>query len=190
QNGPHKRKAKQSCGRTAVFNDAAVRVVKPPEPRTAAVDKDPYQPPSSNVDSGGNGTPGRRSIGWKLYFFFVTVLSGFSFLGLFSAAGHGIVEYLVVVLWVPATAGLFGFAFVRPILFPDFWRYFVVAYLIFGVAYYWLTGIDLREGLTDTVYYVSNAIGWALSLPGYIALYLYGQPTDLAWRGRAPSPDA
>lgn len=153
------------------------------------MDKDPYQPPRSNVESGGNGAPGQRSVGWKIYFFLISVLSVFSFLGIFGLEDHGVPEYVLVVLWVPATAGLFGFSFVRPILFPDFWRYFVVAYVIYGVAYYWLTGIDLRAGMTDGVYYVSNAIGWALSLPGYIALYLYGQATDLAWRGVSFEPE-
>lgn len=141
--------------------------------------KDPYKPPDSDVRVDARGA---RSIGWKIYFFLITILSAFSFLGVFTFEGVGVAEYVSVVLWVPATAALFGFAFVRPVANPGFWRYFLVVYLVCTFAYYFVTNIDFSAGMTATEYMISNAIGWALALPGYIALYLYSRPGDIAWR--------
>lgn len=143
------------------------------------MDKDPYQPPESDVSVDARGP---RAVGWKIYFFLITLLGVFSFVGVFMMEGVGLPEYVSVILWVPATAALFGFAFVRPVANPGFWRYFLVVYVMFAVAYYSITGIDFHEGLTPTQYAVSNAIGWALSLPGYVALFLYSRPDDMTWR--------
>ncbi|MDH5766482.1 MAG: hypothetical protein OEZ38_10750 [Gammaproteobacteria bacterium] len=139
---------------------------------------DPYKTPESDIQVQAIM---KRSIAWKIYFFFILFLSLISYLGIFTIPEAGLTEYISVLFWITGTIGLFGFVFLKRILNPGFWLNFLVVYIIFSVAYYFLTSINLSEGMTDNEYLITNIIGWIISLPGYIALYLYSRASNIPW---------
>jgi hypothetical protein len=139
----------------------------------------PYQAPESNVEIGGVF---KRSIWWKIYFFLITIMSAFGLISYLADPNAGLAEYISLFLWLVATTGLFGFVFLKAIYKPDFWLYMLVTYLIFTVAYYFITSVDLRMGMSDSEFYISTAIGVLLSLPGYYALYSDSKSDNPAWK--------
>ncbi|PTU76076.1 hypothetical protein [Pseudomonas mangrovi] len=143
------------------------------------MESNPYQAPRSEVT---DGALFRRSIGWKIYFFCITGISALAMLGLFFTPDAGASEVASLAFWLVATVGLFGFAFDKPIATPRFWLIVLIVYGGFSVTYYFLTDIDLRAGLTDAQFYISNAISWAIALPGYYALYAFSRPYDPVWK--------
>jgi hypothetical protein len=140
----------------------------------------PYKTPASNIETDQTN---KRSIWWKIYFFFITLLSLLSFAGIFFMEGVGITEYVSVVIWLVATIGLFGFVFLKKIITPGFWLIFFIGYLTFSIAYYFITNIDLSAGISQTEFIISNLISWLLSLPAIVALYTYSKPSCRPWSG-------
>lgn len=143
------------------------------------MENNPYQAPESDL---GNKGEFKRSIWWKIYFFFITILSALGMVSLFAVPGAGITEYINLAIWLIATAGLFGFVFVKPIHKPEFWLQILIVSLVFSVAYYFITDINLRAGMSETEFYISSAIGWLFSLPSYYALYAYSKSSNPAWK--------
>lgn len=143
------------------------------------METNPYQTPKSELASGDGF---KRSIGWKIYFFCITGISALAMLGLFFTPDAGASEVASLAFWLVATVGLFGFAFDKPIATPRFWLVVLIVYGVFSVTYYFLTDIDLRAGLSDTQFYISNAISWAIALPSYYALYAFSRPGDPVWK--------
>ena len=143
------------------------------------MDSNTYQKPESDVQ---NETEFKRSIWWKIYFFFLTILSAFGMVSFLNAPGAGISEYISLILWVFATIGLFGFVFVKPIYKPEFWLQVFIAYVVFGFIYYFITDVDLTMGMSDTMLYISNSISLLISLPGYYGLYKFSKPNYPAWK--------
>ncbi|MEM7082901.1 MAG: hypothetical protein AAF465_09210 [Pseudomonadota bacterium] len=143
------------------------------------MEQNPYEAPNASLDPNQGGT---RSLGWKVYFVFITALSVWGYLYQLADPHSGLAEYFSIVLWLTVTVGLFGHAFVKPIMTPPFWLIALVANIAFSIAYYWISNLDLRAGMTDTEYYVTNVIAWCISLPAYFALYFYSRPDDIAWR--------
>jgi len=140
--------------------------------------ENPYSPPESEL---GMSTELRRSVWWKIYFFIITI---FSFLGIFTyvaAENSGFPEYLLLLSTVVWTVGLFGFCFLRKILFPKFWLVFLVVSFSYGILYLFISKVDLRMGLSDSAYYVSLAIGFLISFPAYFALFSYGRSNNPIW---------
>jgi hypothetical protein len=142
------------------------------------MENSPYQTPESDLQIESEF---KRSIWWKIYFFIITILSAFGMISFFADPGAGISEYISLVIWLVATTGLFGFVFLKPIYKPKFWLQVLIAYVAFSTVYYFITGVDLRVGMSDTEFYVSNAIGWVLSLPAYYGLYAFSKPSNQAW---------
>lgn len=125
----------------------------------------------------------KRSVWWKIYFFFSAAVTTLGIVSLFTVPKVGISGYILWVIAFTAMVGLFGFVFLKPIYKPKFWLLVLIADIVMTVAYYFVTNVDLRMGESDTVYYTANAFGWLLSLPGYYALYAYSKSSDPAWRG-------
>lgn len=138
----------------------------------------PYEPPKADI---GSGITVKRSVWWKVYFFIITILSFLGGIAFLMEEGAGIVEYAQLALLVIATAGLFGFAFEKRILFPKFWIPFLVFNIVMGLAYEAMSSVDLRAGMTDMEFYIGMAIGYLISLPGYYALYKYGKENESPW---------
>lgn len=140
--------------------------------------ENPYQIPKSDID---NGEIQSRSVFWKIYFFIITILSFIGMASYLLSSGAGIVDYAELVLLIIASTGLYGFAFSKKILTPGFWIPFLIFYLITGIFYETLSSVNMRQGMSDSTYYLSVAIGYVLSLPGYYALYKYGQKSEQPW---------
>lgn len=139
----------------------------------------PYQTPESDVGVESNF---QRSIWWKIYFFFITILSAFGMVSFLIDPSAGVAEYINLVLWLIATTGLFGFVFLKPIYKPKFWLQVLIAYIVFNFAYYFITDVDFRMGMSDTEFYISVAVGWLLSLPAFYGLYAFSKSTDPVWK--------
>ena len=123
----------------------------------------------------------KRSLWWKIYFFFCVILVMFSILGVLINPKAGFIKSIGMIISLAMTVGLFGFVFLKPIYKPKFWLLVLIADIIFSIVFYFITDIDMKKDMSDTVYYVGNAIGWLLTLPGYYALYSYSKPSDPAW---------
>ncbi len=145
--------------------------------------ENPYESPKSDIDIGEKVN---RSIWWKIYFFTITILSFAGMSSLLISDNAGIVDFAEFVLLLIATAGLFGYVFLKRILTARFWIPFLIFYIIAGLAYEPLSSVDMRAGMSDVAYYISMAIGYLLSLPGYYALYMYGKKNEPPWI--APEP--
>ncbi len=141
--------------------------------------ENPYAPPKSEIE--GADVPFKRSIWWKIYFWIITVLSFLGMTSLLSMEGSGIVDYVQFILLAFASAGLFGFVYLKKIFIPGFWIPFLAFYLIYGFAYESLSDIDMRQGMTDAEYLVGMAIGYIISLPAYYGLFKYGNKKGQPW---------
>lgn len=139
----------------------------------------PYKTPSSDVTVDETF---KRSIWWKIYFFVITIISALGMISFLFNPEAGISEYISLILWLIATAGLFGFTFLKPIYKPIFWLQVLIAYLIFNIAYYFITDINLRMGMNNTELYISVAAGWLFSIPAYYGLFVFSKPSDPAWK--------
>ena len=142
------------------------------------MESNPYQTPESDL---AQESYFRRSIWWKIYFFLITIVSVFGFLSIFAEPGAGVAEFILMPFWLIATTGLFGFVFLKAIYKPKFWFIFLVVDVAVTIIYYFITKMDLRMEMSEMEFYISTAISWLMSLPGFYALYSYGSPKNPAW---------
>lgn len=138
----------------------------------------PYESPKSDVTTAGTF---KRSVWWKVYFFIITALAAFGSISFLFEEKAGVVEYVQLLLSIVTTVGLFGFTFLKKILTPKTWLVVLLISLLFGAFYEQLTSIDLRQGMTSIEFYITVAIGWLISIPAYVALYLYSNPNKQPW---------
>jgi hypothetical protein len=143
------------------------------------MENNPYKAPSSDV---AVDEIFKRSIWWKIYFFFITIISAFSMISFLFEPKAGAIEYISLILWLTATVGLFGFVFLKPIYKPIFWLQVLIVYIIFSFAYYFITDIDLKMDMNSTEFYVSAVVALLLSIPAYYGLFAFSKPTDPAWK--------
>ena len=139
----------------------------------------PYQSPESNL---GAQETLKYSLIWKIYFFFITLLSIFGYIFLFFEPGFGIVEIFSIILIVPATIGLFGYIFRKKILSPRFWNIFFFVYIAWSILYSFVSKIDQQAGMSENEYIISMIIGWAISIPAYLALFYYARASCSIWQ--------
>jgi len=140
----------------------------------------PYSAPESDVEA-GMSLVSKRSIWWKIYFVFITILSFLGMASYLTAENSGLVDYLMFLIAIISTAGLFGFVFSKKVLFPKFWIPLLLISLVFGLFYEALSSVDMRQGMTDDMFYISMAIGYILSLPAYYGIYQYGNANKHPW---------
>ena len=143
------------------------------------MDNNPYQTPESELKVDAQF---KRSIWWKIYFFFITTMSALGMVSFLVDPNAGITEYISLSIWLVATVGLFGFVFLKPIYKPEFWLSVLIAYISYSAAYYFITDVDLRAAMSDSEYYVSNAIGWLLSVPAFYGLFSFSRPANPIWK--------
>lgn len=148
--------------------------------------KDAYAPATAGlVDE----TPTlERSVMWKIYFVIVTLLGVVGSGSSYFTVNAGMAEIVSAILFIPASVGLFGYAFSKKILNGKIWLMVLVVYLPWVGLYPFVTNIDLTAGgmLTDTMFWVSQAVGWVIAFPGYLALYLYGRSSYPLWGTTEP----
>lgn len=143
--------------------------------------ENPYSSPESDLGS-GSPTTTKRSIWWKIYFFVISILSFLGMTTFLLSDGAGIIDYLELLLLIVATAGLFGFVFSKKVLFAKFWLPFLIIYFVTGLFYESLSGVDMRQGMSGSAYYISMAIGYLVSIPGYYGLFMYSKAETHPWQ--------
>lgn len=139
-----------------------------------------YVTPKSDVSNPNERF--KRSIWWKIYFFFISVFAFGGMISFLMSEGAGLVDVIEMILLCMATAGFFGFVFNKKVLFPRFWLPFLIIYFVSGFAYEPLSNVDMRQGLSDMEYYISAGFGLLISLPAYWALYSYSRPENEPWK--------
>lgn len=139
----------------------------------------PYAPPEANIVS---EMTFKRSIWWKVYFYPITLLFFIGMISILKEESAGFVDYLYMATTIVATIGFWGFIYQKKILFPRFWIVFLVLYIVFGVAYEFITEVDFRDGMSDKHYYISILIGYVLSFPSYVAIFSYGKNNNPVWK--------
>ena len=146
------------------------------------MNSNPYQSPESNL---GTQEVLKHSLIWKIYFFFITLLSIAGFTVLYFDPNFSAVEIFSIIIGVPATIGLFGYTFRKKILNPKFWNIFFFCYLSWSILYIFVSKIDQQGDMSNNEYIISMIIGWAISIPAYLALFYYGRVSCLIWQKKA-----
>jgi hypothetical protein len=142
------------------------------------MENNPYETPKSEVD-----TPvfGKRSIFWKIYFVIITLLTVAGYSMMFALPGFGWAEIFSMVVSVIFTVGFFGYVFNKKIISNNFWLITLIISIIWSVLYYFVSGVDLSMGLDQQSLIIEQLIGWIISLPAYIGLFLYSRPKHPVW---------
>lgn len=155
------------------------------------MEDNPYRTPQADVEVAGMPT---RSVWWKIYFVVYLLLLVLSLPDLLLDASTGPWDFVYLPFLFAASLGLFGFVFMKRIVSAPIWRPVLVAVVGADILYPYLTDVDLSGNMSRTVYMVSVAIGWSLSIPNYVALYLYSKPGNPIWErppaGREGAPGA
>jgi len=123
----------------------------------------------------------KRSKWWKNYFYLLVAITVLGFIEILFNEAAGITEAIYYPLSIIGLIGLYGYVFSKKILHRSFWLYFIAIYLAATIAYYFVTDIDMSAGMTPEEYIFVNIFSWAISLPGYIGIMLYGLPSNKLW---------
>ncbi|MEM7250066.1 MAG: hypothetical protein AAF493_01495 [Pseudomonadota bacterium] len=87
---------------------------------------DPYQPPSSHRPP----TPPRNALGWKVFFWLLALMMYLGVSGLPPLWTLSVFDLIDLAISFVTIAGMFGFAYSRPLGSVVFWRYFFYVALI------------------------------------------------------------
>jgi hypothetical protein len=124
-----------------------------------------------------------------MYFFTITSITILGIVGWMSDENFGLTEIVYIPMVLIGTIGLYGYVFSKRIYKQSFWLYFLVFYLIFGVAYFFITNIETFPEIPEISHSANNimvmfgiVITIILSLPAYIGLLLYALPSNKLWK--------
>ena len=130
----------------------------------------------------------QRSIFWKVYFFIITALTLFGFMEMVSYEGFGVAEIISILTSAIGIIGLYGYVFSKRIFKRSFWLYFLAVFIIFNVAYFFITDAvifpemeDLSPAENKVVTLFAIIVTFVVSFPGYVGLLLYGLPSNKLW---------
>ena len=131
----------------------------------------------------------QRSIFWKIYFFIITALTLFGFMEMVSYEGFGIAEIIYILTSAIGTIGLYGYVFSKRLFKRSFWLYFLAVFLIFNIAYPFITDAvifpemeDLSPAENKIVTLFAIIVSFVVSFPGFVGLVLYGLPSNKLWK--------
>ena len=120
-------------------------------------------------------------MGWKIYFWCLSILLLFTYGSIFSDSPSA-VDFLDAPFSGIALSGLFAFAYGKRFVNRHFWRVWLIVIvcwdLIYNLVFTHYLGIAHPE-LTGSV--AETLMGLVLLMPEYIALYLYGYRSDNLW---------
>lgn len=123
---------------------------------------------------------------WKIYFW-ITILEAFlNILSLFSEPGmHIFTQVVLLVLFLIAVTGLYGYIYQKKFLTPIFWQYFLgiyflidLVYLIYSIVPHALivSYLSFLSIYPSDKYSLINALfGVAIDIPLMVALYRFGK---------------
>ena len=130
----------------------------------------------------------KRSIFWKIYFFFIVYICVWATNEDLNDENFGIIDFINVLMMFIGAIGFFGYVFSKRIYKQSFWIYFFGIYLAFCLVHPFLSEIEFMPGdpeLSATENKFINifalVFGTLLSLPSYIGLLLYGLPSNKLW---------
>jgi hypothetical protein len=132
-------------------------------------------------------------MGWKIYFWFITLLLGAS-TGLLIADSFGILpldeegpildepwgwlDWLsLLIAWI-GIVGFFGFAYKKTIGEQNFWKRWFIFNLVFDISYEFYE--KYPKGFIAEELWL-DILAYSIPVPIYIALYLYGYKSDSLW---------
>ena len=142
------------------------------------MNNNPYEIPESEMEPENSG---KRSVFWKIYFVIITLLTILGSSMFYSMPGFGWAEIVSMVVSAIFTVGLFGFVFNKKIVAHNFWLITLVISLVWSILYYFVAGVDLKMGLDQQSFLIEQLMGWSISAPAYVGLYLYSRPTHPVW---------
>ncbi len=152
---------------------------------TVTENPNPYAPPTAPLGEPG---PSRRSVWWKVYLWALVGLSllGYAVLGIQWMQPADVID---LVLAFVSLVGLFGYAYSRRIRGPGFWRLWLPLQVAWSLAFALLLvplgaaeQIPVEGGEVPGSDGWDRAIGLALALPLYVALFLYAYRSPELWR--------
>ena len=106
-----------------------------------------------------------------------------------SYEGFGIAEIIYILTSAIGTIGLYGYVFSKRLFKRSFWLYFLAVFLIFNIAYPFITDAvifpemeDLSPAENKIVTLFAIIVSFVVSFPGFVGLVLYGLPSNKLWK--------
>ena len=129
------------------------------------------------------------SIFWKIYFYIYAILCLFGVMEMVGYEGFGVAEIISILTSAIGTIGLYGYVFSKRILKRSFWLNFLPVYIIFNIAYFFITDAvifpeieELSPAENKFIILVTIIFTFVVSFPGYVGLLLYGIPSNKLWK--------
>jgi hypothetical protein len=119
---------------------------------------------------------------WKIYFGITLVEALLNILGLFTAPGiHIFTQIVVILLFLVAVVGLYGYIYRKKIFSHIFWQYFLGIYLLIDIVYLIYSAIPNAPVISflsfltiykpDNYSFIEAIFGVAIDIPLLYALY-------------------
>jgi hypothetical protein len=118
-------------------------------------------------------------MGWKIYswFFLLVVAAGYT--EAFITEPKTILFYLDLIVTINGLAGLFAYAYKMKLVSANFWKVCFVLNVMWDLIYNTILQINTSASLVEELVV---ALGVALLLPTYVALYLLGFKSVNLWK--------
>ena len=99
----------------------------------------------------------------------------------------GFVDALAIVMSSVGTIGFYGYTFGVRIAKRVFWLFFFVFYMCVEASYFFFSSIEfarpeLKDGGSEHILTLTIVVTYALAIPHYLGLLLYGLPSSEIWR--------
>jgi hypothetical protein len=123
-----------------------------------------------------------NTIWWKLYFWLAAALTILSLLGMPSAEGFTVFDYVDFILSATALVGLYGFAYYERIGSVVFWRYFFYVALVESVFFSGiLPAVGAKRFGQETTIDAYYLLEIALAVLMLAAIYRYAYWRPFIW---------
>jgi hypothetical protein len=131
-------------------------------------------------------TPQKISFFYKLYLWFTLIIFGSVFYELYFLNEAGIFEYIDIPFTIFGLIGLFGYVYKKAIFNITIWKWYFFIIIIWDIVYtIFLFDTHITQDLSLGVKTGIFIFGFALFLPYYVALYLYGYKSDCVWNNQS-----
>lgn len=118
---------------------------------------------------------------WRIYFWFLAVVVGFLFGGSITQ-GLTVIKLVDVPVSLIALAGLFGFAYQKPLWISAFWKVWLPFTVVWDTfANFLRNGVSGLHDLSTIEIAFVVAVFYLLFLGEYVALFLYGFRSEGIW---------
>lgn len=115
-------------------------------------------------------------MGWKIYFCVFSIMVVYCYISLFPSKSNAI-DFIDAIMYITTLIGIYGYAFKKKILYLTFWRSFFFGIIIWDI--FNDTLFNAHNDLDFTIELLIIILSLLITLPGYIAIYLYGFKSDI-----------